>query len=73
MTQAIEVPIRDNAIKLGQLVKLAGAVEDGVQARLLIEDGRVKVDGEVVLQRARQVHLESIVEVDGQAYRVTTG
>lgn len=68
-----QVMIRDQAIKLGQLLKLAGFVEDGVMARTLIEDGRVRVDGEVEHRRGRQVDLGSFVDVDGQVIRVTSG
>lgn len=67
------VPIRDEAIRLGQLLKLAGVVEDGVLARELIEDGRVRVDGEVERRRGRQVRLGSVVDVDGTRLRVTSG
>jgi ribosome-associated protein len=67
------VPIRDEAIRLGQLLKLAGVVEDGVLARELIEDGRVRVDGEVERRRGRQVRLGSVVDVDGTWLRVTSG
>ena len=44
---ATEVPIRDSMIRLGQLVKLANLAEDGVEAKELIENGLVKVNGEI--------------------------
>ncbi|HET8601958.1 MAG TPA: RNA-binding S4 domain-containing protein [Segeticoccus sp.] len=68
-----QVMIRDQAIKLGQLLKLAGLVEDGVMARTLIEEGHVRVDGEVEQRRGRQVDLGSFVDVDGTVIRVTSG
>ena len=43
----MEITIRDEFIKLGQALKLAGVVEDGVQAKYEIQDGNVKVNGEV--------------------------
>ena len=55
VSDAQEVPIRDDAIRLGQLLKLAGVVDDGAQARQAIENGEVSVDGTVVLQRGSRV------------------
>ncbi|AKU16033.1 RNA-binding S4 domain-containing protein [Luteipulveratus mongoliensis] len=66
----IEVPIRDEAIKLGQLLKLSGLVEDGAEARELIQTGRVSVDGEVETRRARQVRPGSRVELPGAVMTV---
>lgn len=63
MNQTIDVPIRDEAIRLGQLLKLANAVEDGAQARTAIEAGEVSVDGEVETRRGRQVQVGSTVEI----------
>ena len=63
MSKAIEVPITGEMIRLGQLLKLAGVVDDGSQARTLIEDGEVSVDGEVDRRRGRQVRPGSSVEL----------
>ena len=63
MSKAIEVPITREMIRLGQLLKLAGVVDDGSQARTLIEDGEVSVDGEVDRRRGRQVRPGSSVEL----------
>ena len=51
MSNAIEVPITGEMIRLGQLLKLAWVADDGAQARALIEDGKVSVDGEVDRRR----------------------
>jgi ribosome-associated protein len=67
---AIEVPIHDDMIRLGQLVKLAGVADDGAHARALIEGGEVSVDGEVELRRGRQVHPGSTVEVAGTRIQI---
>jgi len=68
----LEVPIRDEMIRLGQLLKLAGVVDDGAQARALIEDGQVSVDGEVERRRGRQVRPGSTVELGGTRVHVTS-
>ena len=72
MGDTIEVPIRDEMIRLGQLLKLAGVVEDGGSARTLIEEGEVRVDGEVERRRGRQVHPGSDVELGRTRIRVTS-
>ena len=63
VNETIEVPIHDGAIRLGQLLKLAGVVEDGVRARELIDAGGVSVDGETETRRGRQVLVGSTVEL----------
>ena len=68
----MEVPLRDEMIRLGQLLKLAGVVEDGAQARTLIEDGAVRVDGEVDRRRGRQVQPGSLVAIGQTQIRVTS-
>lgn len=49
-----EIKIRDEFIKLGQLLKLADMVQDGVEAKYVITDGLVKVNGEVDDRRGRR-------------------
>ena len=72
MADHIEVPIRDDSIRLGQLLKLAGVVDDGAQARSLIEDGEVSVDGEVERRRGRQVRPGSTVELGEKRIHITS-
>ena len=72
MSEPTSVEIRGEMIRLGQLLKLAGVVEDGAQARALIENGHVRVDGEVERRRGRQVPLGGLVELPGGALVVTT-
>ncbi|MEV4990600.1 RNA-binding S4 domain-containing protein [Pseudarthrobacter sp. LMD1-1-1.1] len=71
MSNPIEdVPIRDTMIRLGQLLKLANLVEDGVEAAELIKNGLVKVNGEIDDRRGRQLHNGDTVTVNGQSVRV---
>jgi ribosome-associated protein len=67
-----EVPIRDEMIRLGQLLKLANLVEDGVEATELIKNGLVKVNGEIEDRRGRQLHAGDTVTVNGQSVRIAT-
>ena len=73
MSQPLDVPIRDESIRLGQLLKLAGVVADGAMARMVIENGEVTVDGTRVLRRGVQVRPGQVVEYAGESIRVSTG
>jgi len=65
-----DVPIRDSMIRLGQLLKLANLVEDGVEATELIRNGLVKVNGEIDDRRGRQLRNGDTVTVNNQTVRV---
>ncbi|MCI6715720.1 MAG: RNA-binding S4 domain-containing protein [Lachnospiraceae bacterium] len=64
------ITIRDEFIKLGQAMKLAGLVESGVEAKIEIQEGFVKVNGEVELQRGKKIYPGDIIEFDGQQVKV---
>ena len=66
-----EICIRDEFIKLGQALKLAGVVEDGVEAKYVIADGLVKVNGEVDVRRGRNVYEGDVISYDGNEIKVT--
>ena len=51
-----EIQIRDEFIRLGQAMKLADLVSDGAQAKLVIQNGEVLVNGEVEERRGRKLH-----------------
>jgi ribosome-associated protein len=73
VSNTIEVPIRDESIRLGQLLKLAGVVDDGSMARMVIENGEITVDGEVWSRRGKQVRPGMVVQYAGQSIRVVGG
>lgn len=73
MTTPEPVHIRDETIRLGQLLKLAGLVEDGATAREVIAAGDVHVDGRPETRRGAQVHEGSVVTFAGQEIEVVTG
>lgn len=66
MAEVREVPIRDEAIRLGQLLKLASLVQDGAMARMVIENGEVTVDGRTVVRRGTQIRHGQVVEYAGE-------
>jgi ribosome-associated protein len=67
----VDIQIRDESIRLGQLLKLAGLVEDGATAREVIAGGEVTVNGEVETRRGRQVRPGDVVAFAGGQVRVT--
>ncbi|WP_204163905.1 RNA-binding S4 domain-containing protein [Nocardioides solisilvae] len=79
--EPMDVPIRDESIRLGQFLKLANLVDHGAEAKPLVTGGQVLVNGEVELRRGRQLVVGDVVQlVDagsgdaaGQAVRVATG
>ena len=70
MSAPLEVPIRDETIRLGQLLKLAGVVDDGAMAREVIERGLVLVNGEVDTRRGRQVRPGDVVTLEAETLHV---
>ena len=52
----MELKLRDEFIKLGQALKAAGLVESGVDAKFAIQDGLVKVNGAVEMQRGKKLY-----------------
>ncbi|GAA3831742.1 RNA-binding S4 domain-containing protein [Amycolatopsis tucumanensis] len=65
-----EIATSDGSIRLGQFLKLANVVESGSDARSLLEDGQVQVNGEVEERRGRQLQRGDVVTVGGDELRV---
>ena len=72
-TEPVDVPIRDESIRLGQFLKLANLVETGAEAKPVLADGAVHVNGEVERRRGRQLVPGDVVTLGGLAARVATG
>ncbi|HEY1511516.1 MAG TPA: RNA-binding S4 domain-containing protein [Solirubrobacteraceae bacterium] len=68
MARSIE--ISGDMIRLGQLLKLAGAADAGADAKALIAAGDVTVNGEVERRRGRQLHPGDVVRVGGDELAV---
>ena len=62
--------LKDDFIKLGQLLKAAGFVESGAEAKEVITDGQVLVNGEVCLQRGKKCVPGDLVEWKGHVVEV---
>jgi ribosome-associated protein len=67
-----DVPIRGEMIRLGQLLKLAGVVGAGGEAKALLASVQVLVNGEPETRRGRQLHPGDEVRVSGEMLRVVS-
>lgn len=68
----ITVEIREDEefIKLGQALKKAGLVGSGVDAKMVILDGLVTVNGEVEMQRGKKLYDGDVVSFDGETVEI---
>ena len=64
------IKLREDYIKLGQALKAAGLVENGVDAKFVIQDGLVKVNGSIETQRGKKLVAGDIVEFDGEQIKI---
>ncbi len=67
-----DVPIRDGSIKLGQFLKLANLIDSGSDAKELMIQGLVTVNGEVETRRGRQLVPGDVVSLGGTRSRVAS-
>lgn len=65
-----EIRIRDDFIKLGQAMKLAGLVDEGFEAKEVIQNGEVTVNGEVDTRRGRKLYVGDTFCYQNQTYQI---
>lgn len=66
------VMISDDFIKLGQALKLAGMVGSGVEAKFVIQDGEVMVNGEVETRRGKKIYANDTISYNGEEVVIIT-
>ena len=71
MAEPREIAIRGETIRLGQLLKLADVADSGGEAKELLADGAVTVNGEVETRRGRQIRPGDVVVAAGEALQAT--
>ena len=64
------IHLREDFIKLGQALKAAGLAESGVEAKLVIQDGQVRVNGQVEVQRGKKLVAGDVVEFAGETIKI---
>lgn len=65
-----EISIRDEFIKLGQALKLSGIAENGADAKELIAEGKICVNGEIETRRGRKLYKGDVFSYDGSDVKV---
>lgn len=65
------IHIRDEFIKLGQALKLAGLVDSGVEAKHAVQDGLVKVNGETEYQRGKKLFPGDVFSFEGRDVKIS--
>lgn len=65
-----QIKLREEFIKLGQALKAAGLVDSGVDAKNVILDGKVKVNGAVEVQRGKKLYDGDIVEYKSEKIQI---
>lgn len=66
------IHLREDYIKLGQALKAAGLVETGAEAKAVVQDGLVRVNGQVEVQRGKKLVAGDIVEYRGKTVKIET-
>ena len=64
------IKLRHEFIKLGQALKAANLVQDGVEAKYVIQDGEVLVNGEVDTRRGRKLYDGDVLSYQGQEVKI---
>lgn len=64
------IHLREDYIKLGQALKAAGLVDAGAEAKIVIQDGLVRVNGQIELQRGKKLVAGDMVEYRGKTIKI---
>ena len=65
-----EIKVRDEFIKLGQALKAADLVSSGVEAKIVVQDGQVEVNGEVDTRRGRKLVPGDVITFEGKSVKI---
>lgn len=65
-----QIKLNEDYIKLGQALKAAGLVSSGVEAKIVIQDGLVSIDGEIDTRRGKKLYGGEVIEFDGQSVKI---
>lgn len=64
------IHLREDFIKLGQALKAAGLAQSGVDAKFAVQDGLVKVNGQVEIRRGKKLVVGDIIEFNGKTVKI---
>lgn len=66
----MKITLKDEFIKLGQALKAAGLVESGAEAKEVIQEGKVLVNGEVEYRRGKKLYAGDLVTFNGEEIKI---
>lgn len=66
----LTIQLKDDYIKLGQALKAAGTAGSGVDAKFMIQQGLVKVNGETEYQRGKKLYDGDRIEINGETIQI---
>ena len=64
------IKLKEDFIKLGQALKAANLVDSGVMAKIVIQDGLVKVNGETEYQRGKKLYDGDVVSFENETIKI---
>lgn len=64
------IQLKEEFIKLGQALKAVGLVSSGLEAKIVIKEGQVSVNGEVEYQRGKKLYEGDRVEFNGETIKI---
>ena len=64
------IQLKEEFIKLGQALKAVGLVSSGLEAKIVIKEGEVSVNGEVEYQRGKKLYEGDMVEFNGETIKI---
>ena len=64
------IQLKEEFIKLGQALKAVGLVSSGLEAKIVIKEGQVSVNGEVEYQRGKKLYEGDMVEFNGETIKI---
>jgi ribosome-associated protein len=65
-----QIQIRDEYITLGQFLKLSNVVSSGIEAKIIIQDEQVKVNGEIEVRRGKKLRIGDTIEISDQQFEI---
>lgn len=66
----MKITLKDEFIKLGQALKAAGLVESGAEAKEVIQEGKVLVNGEVESRRGKKLYAGDLITFNGEEIKI---
>ena len=70
MSQIISFPLKTDYIELAQLLKASGIASTGGQAKLMIDDGLVQLDGHLEIRKGRKIRSGQVVQIENVIIQV---